>query len=111
MAPDHTFDRDRQLTLLGEVLSRPDLTRGERVVFTGMRLEVNRGVTLSDPQENWLNDVKSRPLFLEVEAPQAESDRRLQKATDWIVVIVFVGMLIGLAWYFLTFLMHHIGWR
>jgi hypothetical protein len=111
MAPDHAFDRERQLALLGEVLSRPDLTRGEIVVFRGMRFEVERGVVLSDPQKNWLNDVKRRPLHLEVEAPQAESDRRLQKATDWIVTIVAIVFVSGLVLYLLTFLMHHIGWR
>lgn len=61
MTPDDK--RSSQLALLMQVLSRPDLARGQRTVFIDMQVQMNRdGVILSDAQERWLQSVADRPL-------------------------------------------------
>ena len=104
--------RDRQLALLGAILKRTDLARGEIVVFMDMRLAVIKGFVLSDPQENWLREVNSRPMpdlakvaKVEAVAPKPVS---LRMAIEWMIVVVLV---LFVSQKLLTFLLHWLGWR
>lgn len=107
--------RADQLRLLAECLARPDLTRGQIVVFTDMRIAVaEKGVLLSDAHENWLREVKNRtypvlgPMSVRADEPAAWRPMSKKQVVAWsggvvVALVVFEEIL--------TFVLHRLGWR
>lgn len=104
--------RQNQLALICKVLDRPDLNRGQRVVFLDMRIALSeKGVVLSDSQERWLSSILERPMP-DLEKSEAVSPpwRPMTRAA----VVLWVGgvvLALLLAQFCLTFLLHWLGWR
>lgn len=112
---DDEQKRADQLRLLAECLARPDLTRGQIVVFTDMRTAVaQKGVLLSGAHENWLRDVRNRtypeigPESVRADVPAAWRAMSLKQVVVWagavvVALVVFEEIL--------TFVLHRVGWR
>jgi hypothetical protein len=106
--------RQSQLALIYRVLDRPDLNRGQRVVFLDMRIALSdKGVILSDAQERQLTSIIERP------APDPEKSQAVLVPKAWqpmssITIALWVGgavLAIMVCQFCLTFLLHWLGWR
>jgi hypothetical protein len=106
--------RQNQLALIWKVLDRPDLNRGQRVVFLDMRIALSdKGAVLSDAQERWLLSVLERTLpdLTKVEAIQVPAPWRPMTPGTIALWVGSAVLALMLAQFCLTFLLRWFGWR
>jgi len=112
---DEQLRRADQLRLLAECLARPDLTRGQIVIFSDMRVAVaEKGLILSDANENWLREVKSRPFPVVGPASVRVDELAAWRPMGKKQVVAWSGAVVVALVVFeeiLTFVLHRLGWR
>jgi hypothetical protein len=106
--------RQNQLALICKVLDRPDLNRGQRVVFVDMRVALSdKGAVLSDAQERWLLSVLERPMpdLSKVEAVQVPKPWRSMSKMELAGWVFGVVLALVVFQNLLTFVLRWLGWR